>query len=72
MNRMEFLMELKELMMLEKQPDLATELATIDEWDSMTRLSVLEIFEDSLNKQIDTEDLEKLTTVQQLIDLAGL
>jgi acyl carrier protein len=71
MNREEFLNELVELMMLESELDLSSELSSLDEWDSMTRLSVLSLFEDSLNMQIDVDDLDKLVTVQDLVTLAG-
>ena len=72
MNREEFLTELVELMMLDSEPELATELSSIAEWDSMTRLALLSLFEDNLNIQIDAEDLADLNTIQELVDLAGL
>lgn len=72
MNREEFLEELVELMMLESRPGLSTELSSIAEWDSMTRLALLSLLEDNLNIQVDAEDLAELTTIQELVDLAGL
>ena len=72
MNREEFLTELVELMMLDSEPELTTELSSIAEWDSMTRLALLSLFEDNLNIQIDVEDLADLNTIQELVDLAGL
>ena len=52
MNKEEFLQELGEIMMLEEQLELSTELETLDAYDSMTHLTLLGIFEDEFGKEI--------------------
>lgn len=72
MNKEEFLQELVEIMMLEEQLELSTELETLDAYDSMTHLTLLGIFEDEFGKEIESEDLIALKTVGDLVALAGL
>ena len=72
MNKEEFLQELGEIMMLEEQLELSTELETLDAYDSMTHLTLLGIFEDEFGKEIESEDLIALKTVSDLVALAGL
>ena len=72
MNKEEFLQELGEIMMLEEQLELSTELETLDAYDSMTHLTLLGIFEDEFGKEIESEDLIALKTVGDLVALAGL
>ena len=72
MNGEEFLQELGEIMMLEEQLELSTELETLDAYDSMTHLTLLGIFEDEFGKEIESKDLIALKTVGDLVALAGL
>ena len=72
MNKEEFLQELGEIMMLEEQLELSTELETLDAYDSMTHLTLLGIFEDEFGKEIESKDLIALKTVGDLLALAGL
>ena len=50
----------------------SVELDSLVEYDSMTRLSLLGLFEDELGKKIEPEDLVKLKTVGDLVLLGGL
>jgi acyl carrier protein len=72
MNKEQFLQELGEIMMLEEQLELSTELETLDAYDSMTHLTLLGIFEDEFGKEIESKDLIELKTVGDLVALAGL
>ena len=72
MNKEEFLQELMEIMMLEEQLEVSTELETLGAYDSMTHLTLLGIFEDEFGKEIETKDLIALKTVGDLVALAGL
>ena len=72
MNKEEFLQELMEIMMLEDQLEVSTELESLDAYDSMTHLTLLGIFEDEFGKEIESKDLITLTTVGDLLALAGL
>jgi len=71
-NKEEFLQELMEIMMLEDQLEVSTELESLDAYDSMTHLTLLGIFEDEFGKEIESKDLITLTTVGDLLALAGL
>tara|TARA_B100000780_G_scaffold277876_1_gene249689 strand:+ start:3812 stop:4033 length:222 start_codon:yes stop_codon:yes gene_type:complete len=70
-NKEEFLQELMEIMMLEEQLEVSTELEALDAYDSMTHLTLLGIFEDEFGKEIETKDLIALKTVGDLVALAG-
>jgi len=72
MNKIEFLQELQEIMMLDNPLIDSVELDSLVEYDSMTRLSLLGLFEDELGKKIEPEDLVKLKTVGDLVLLGGL
>jgi acyl carrier protein len=71
-NKEEFLQELMEIMMLEDQLEVSTELESLDAYDSMTHLTLLGIFEDEFGKEIESKDLITLKTVGDLLALAGL
>lgn len=71
MNKEEFLQELMEIMMLEEQLEVSTELEALDAYDSMTHLTLLGILEDEFGKEIETKDLIALKTVGDLVALAG-
>lgn len=71
MNKEAFLEELKEIMMLDERLDASTDLSSLSEFDSMTHISLLGIFEEEFQKQIEAEDLAKLVTVADLLALAG-
>jgi len=70
-NKEEFLQELMEIMMLEEQLEVSTELEALDAYDSMTHLTLLGILEDEFGKEIETKDLIALKTVGDLVALAG-
>lgn len=72
MNKEEFLQELMEIMMLEDQLEVSTELESLDAYDSMTHLTLLSIYEDEFGKEIESKDLITLKTVGDLLALAGL
>lgn len=72
MTKEDFLKELVELMMLDTVLSMETELSSIEEYDSMTQLSLLSLFEDELGIQIETDDLIDLETVGDLVKLARL
>ena len=72
MNKDEFLVELQEIMMLDAPLTDSMELDSLAEYDSMTHLTLLGLFEDEFGKEIESEDLVKLKTVGDLVILAGL
>lgn len=45
-----------------------TVLEDLDEWDSMTKLSLIVVFSDEFNKKITSEEIKKFVTVKDIID----
>ena len=60
------------MMMLDNPLTEAVELSSLSEYDSMTHLTLLALFEDDLGKKIEIEDLVKQKTVGDLVKLGGL
>lgn len=44
-------------------------LDSYDEWDSITMLSIVALMSDEFNKTITGEEIKKLQTVQDLLDI---
>lgn len=44
-------------------------LADLDCWDSMTKLSLIVMFDDEFGKKITSEDIKKFITVNDIISL---
>ena len=72
MTKEEFLSELQEIMMIDIGLAEDTELETIEEYDSMTQVTILGLFEDEFGIQLEPEDLEKVKTVRDILAMAGL
>lgn len=72
MNKEDFLKELASVMNRSAAITEEMNLADIPEWDSLASMSVVSIFEEKLNKEINLEDIEKMTTVADLIKAAQL
>lgn len=48
-----------------------TVLADMDNWDSMTKLSLIVMFDDECQKKITSDDIKKFVTVGDIIDCMG-
>ncbi len=48
--------------------DADTILDELDEWDSMTKLSLTVMMDDECGKKLKSEDIKKFTTVQDILD----
>lgn len=46
-----------------------TALADLDNWDSMTKLSLIVMFDDEFGKKITSEDIKKMETIKDILDL---
>lgn len=46
-----------------------TDFKALDEWSSLTALSIIAMIEDNYEKEITGEDLRRSTTIQDLCDL---
>ena len=47
------------------------ELADIEQWDSMTKLSLIVLIEDECGKELKSEDIKKFATVGDILDFMG-
>ena len=46
-----------------------TELASLEEWDSVAKLSLTIMLEEDYGKKLTSEDLKNLKTVKMILDL---
>lgn len=69
MDTKEKLQLLKETMDTERELASETELAEIDEWDSMTGLAFIVVLDETFGKTVPGRQLRECKTVQDLLDL---
>lgn len=70
MDQKEKLMKLEELMDLEEGClHVEDQLSDIEEWDSITHLSLIILLEDDYNKKLSGKEVRALKTVQDVLDL---
>lgn len=72
MTKTEFLEELKEAMHRDEDLNEDMLLDDIDEWDSLTFVSVMVLYKNLFALKITAEDLKNCQKVSDLIDLAKL
>ena len=51
--------------------DPTAELSTIDEWDSVAKLSLIVLMDDECGKELKSDDIKKFVTVQDILDYMG-
>jgi acyl carrier protein len=69
-----FIEELKDVLEIEDEEqelNLETNLKDLEEYDSLSVLSIIAMIDKNFNKQIPSSDFIKVTTVNSLIDLIG-
>lgn len=67
MNKEEIMSWLEEIMELDEgELDFEAELNDYEEWDSLTRLSLLAEAQDKYNKPIDSETIKSFVTVEDV------
>ncbi len=71
MKKQDFLNELAEIMQLDTPPTGSENLEDFIEWDSMANLGVMSMFDMEFGITLKTDDLKKITTVNELMALAG-
>jgi acyl carrier protein len=60
---------LEEMLLIDKDTlNEATELADIEEWDSMAVISTIAMFDDVFGKELKPEEVKKFITVKDIID----
>jgi len=72
MNKAEFIEKLKVAINTDFDLESTTVLADLPEWDSLASVCVITMFEDELHKNLDYATLDKVKTVQDLLDIAGI
>ena len=74
MKKDEFIDELKEALEIEdedKQITIDTDLRYLEEYDSLSVLSIIAMIDKNFGKQIPSSDFAKVTTASSLMDLIG-
>ena len=68
----DFINELKEALEIEDQEiTLETNLKDLEEYDSLSVLSIIAMVDKNFAKQIPSSDFIKITTIKSLMDLIG-
>ncbi len=65
--KLEMLEEMLELDAGTLEPDM--ELDSVDGWDSMASLMFIVLMDEQFGKEVNGEDIKKLTTVQDILDI---
>lgn len=73
MNTQFFLERFKDALEMEhdKELSLSDKFQELEEWDSLSLLSVVAFLDEEYNFVIETEDLKKLDTIQELVNAIG-
>jgi len=71
MNNADFLTELNEVLQSETPLTNDLLLENIEEWDSMSALGVMSLFDMEFGMLVNADQLSAAKTIQDLIDLAG-
>ena len=71
MTKQDFLNELAEIMQLDTPPKGSENLDDFVEWDSMSNLGVMSMFDMEFGITVKTDDLKSIKTVNDLVALAG-
>ena len=70
-----FIKELKDALEIEvedQQITLETNLKDLEEYDSLSVLSIIAMIDKNFGKQIPSTDFSKITTISSLMDLIGI
>jgi len=71
MKKSDFLDELMEIMQRDEALDSSDELDSLGEWDSMTVLGVISMFDLEFGITLTIDQLKAAKTIQDLIDLSN-
>ncbi|RAV13784.1 acyl carrier protein [Paenibacillus contaminans] len=70
MNLQEFTKAFEEIVMVEEGTvQLTTELSSLDDWDSLSRASLLSVFEESFQLKVEESIVRNAATFQDIIDI---
>lgn len=71
MTTKEFVAELAEALEFEETIKPSTRLKDLEEWDSMGAMILVAFVSDNFDKNLTTDEIKSMTTVDSLIDLIG-
>jgi len=71
MTKNEFLGELAEIMQLDTLPNGSENLEDFSEWDSMSILAVISMFDMEFRVTLSSDDLNNVKSIPELIAMAG-
>ncbi|MCG3713225.1 acyl carrier protein [Aliarcobacter butzleri] len=73
MTREEMINSLEEILMLEEgELDLEQNLTEYEDWDSMSYLALIALFDKRLSKKLDIETIKGFKTPNDILNKAGL
>ena len=64
-----FLKAFKEALEIDRQIELSENFKDYEEWDSLSRLSLIVMLDEEFGVQIENQDFEKINTVQDLLEV---
>lgn len=71
MNKADFLNELEDILQRETPCKETDKLSDYDEWDSLSKMSVMAYFSGTFGIKLNATDLKKFQTVSDIISAAG-
>ncbi len=71
MNKSDFLVELEDILQREDSCNESDNLNDYEEWDSLSKMSIMAYYDKSFGVKLSLNDLKTVTTVSDLIKLAG-
>jgi len=67
----DFIEDLKEILEIEEELLLTTDLTEIKEFDSLARMSLIALIDEKFENQFSSDELDSITSVDSLIQLIG-
>ena len=64
-----FLKAFKEALEIDRQIELSENFKDYEEWNSLSRLSLIVMLDEEFGIQIENQDFEKINTVQDLLEV---
>ena len=74
MNRDEFLVKMQDILQYEHDEELTynTNLLDVEEWDSISIISVVAFLDSEFKKKITVNELKDVKTIEEIAQLAGI
>jgi len=71
MKRSELLEEIKDALQREQPIDESMQLSDIEEWDSLSTLAIISLYDRLFSKALKFNEINKVKTVSDLVNLAS-